>query len=452
MIFGNYCKPAARAMGKCSLRSLAWLLAPNAVSSSHNHRELLGLRGAVHLPKKHSIRILEPPPAANVTVPIHAMKGSHHADIYIGSPPQRQTVILDTGSRIVAFPCKSKVAGNCKGCGKHVNPYFDVTKSTTHRFSKCGSCLMDGISTCSLYGNRCAMEQRYTEGSKWSGDEVEDVVWFGSADKLESVEVDMQLAVFHAFGCQSKSEGLFREQYADGILGLALDDRSIISATHKAGAIAINAFSLCLTPKGGTLSLGGTHPTEHHLEKMRMTPITRDHGLYSIEMESLEVGDVVVTSKEVKPSLLRRINNGKNGCLFDSGTTDSFLPAMFADDMAHIGMNVTGGLMDFSSAMRTRTFTFEEFLRLPDITFRFANNATLVLQSQYYMENTPIDDLTGEPQRWEKSKSLSNRLYVEEQDGAVLGANAMFGHDILFDAQEHQIGIAKAKCSSIFGK
>jgi len=68
------------------------------------------------------------------------------------------------------------------------------------------------------------------------------------------------------------------------------------------------------------------------------------------------------------------------------------------------------------------------------------------------MENTPIDQITGEPQRWEKGKSLSNRVYVEEQEGAVLGANAMFGHYILFDAQEHQIGIAKAKCSSIFGK
>lgn len=29
-------------------------------------------------------------------------------------------------------------------------------------------------------------------------------------------------------------------------------------------------------------------------------------------------------------------------------------------------------------------------------------------------------------------------VYVEEQDGAVLGASAMFGHDILFDAKEHQ--------------
>jgi len=296
------------------------------------------------------------------------------------------------------------------------------------------------------------MEQRYTEGSKWSGHEGEDVVWFGSENKVESVEVDMQLAVFHAFGCQSKSEGLFNEQYADGILGLALDDRSLISATHKAGAIAINAFSLCFTPKGGTLSLGGTHPTEHHLEKMVMTPITRDHGLYSIEMESLEIADVVVTSKEVKPSLLRRINGGKSGCLFDSGTTDTFFPAMFSELMAHIAMNVTGGLMDFSIAMRRREFTFEEFQRLPDITMRFANDAILVLQPQYYMEDTPIDQITGVPQKWEGRKSLANRVYVEEQDGAVLGANAMFGHDILFDAQEHQIGIAKAKCSSIFGK
>lgn len=421
------------------------LVIPTLVISES--RQLLGLRGGTPTKAKERSGALHQPPAANVTLPIHAEKGSHHAEIYIGSPPQRQTVILDTGSRIVAFPCKP-----CKRCGQHVNPYFDTSRSTTHRVSKCGSCLMQGISTCSLYGNRCTMEQHYTEGSGWSGDEVEDIVWFGSPDVLESVEDHMQLAVFHAFGCQSKSKGLFKEQYADGILGLALDDRSIISASYQAGAIPRNSFSLCFTQQGGVLSLGGTLPTQHHLEPMIMTEISREDGLYSIEMVALEVGDIIVTSTENKASLLRRINNGKHGCLFDSGTTDTHLPSSLSDAIGEAAMEWSDGLTDFSNAMRNKAFSFDEFQKLPDITFRFSNNATLVMQPQYYMEGTPVDPATGLAKAWTGVKALANRIYVEEQDGAVLGANAMFGYDILFDAHDHQIGIAKANCSAIFGK
>lgn len=427
------------------LSRLLILVIPTLVFSES--RQLLGLRGGTTTKTGESPSALHKPPDANVTIPIHAEKGSHHAEIYIGSPPQRQTVILDTGSRVVAFPCKP-----CKKCGQHVNPYFDTSRSTTHRFSKCGSCLMQGISKCSLFGNRCAMEQHYTEGSGWSGDEVEDIVWFGSPDVLESVEDHMQLAVFHAFGCQSKSKGLFKEQYADGILGLALDDRSIVSASYQAGAIPRNAFSLCFTQQGGVLSLGGTLPTEHHLEQMKMTRISREHGLYSIEMVALEVGEIVVTSTEKKTSLLRRINNGKHGCLFDSGTTDTHLPADLSEAMGKAVMEWTNGLTDFSDAMRNKAYSFEDFQQLPDITFRFSNNATLIMQPQYYMEGTPIDSATGQARRWAGVKALANRIYVEEQDGAVLGANAMFGYDILFDAHDHQIGIAKANCSAIFGK
>eukprot|EP00980_Cylindrotheca_fusiformis_P021684 scaffold8529_cov137-Cylindrotheca_fusiformis.AAC.14 len=430
-------------MNKLFLCRLLALVIPTLVISENRH--LLGLRGATTTKTKKRLGTLTQPPAANVTIPIHAEKGSHHAQIYVGSPPQRQTVILDTGSRIVAFPCKP-----CKQCGSHVNPYFDTSRSTTHRFSKCGSCLMEGISKCSLFGRRCTMEQRYTEGSGWSGNEVEDIVWFGSPDVLESVEEHMQLAVFHAFGCQSKSKGLFQEQYADGILGLALDDRSIISASYHAGAIPRNSFSLCFTQAGGVLSLGGTLPTEHHLEQMQMTSISREHGLYSVEMVSLEVGSIVVTSSEKKPKLLARINEGKSGCLFDSGTTDTHLPSSLSDHIGNAAMEWSGGLTDFSTAKRNQAISFEEFQRMPDITFRFSNNATLVMQPQYYMEGTPVDATTGNVIPWSGVKTLANRIYIEEQDGAVLGANAMFGYDILFDAHDHQIGIAKANCSALF--
>ena len=46
--------------------------------------------------------------------PLYPGYGTHYAYIYVGTPPQRQTVIIDTGSHYIAFPCKG-----CQDCGTH---------------------------------------------------------------------------------------------------------------------------------------------------------------------------------------------------------------------------------------------------------------------------------------------------------------------------------------------
>lgn len=45
--------------------------------------------------------------------------GTHYAHVYVGTPAQRVSVIVDTGSHHTAFPCSG-----CKSCGKHTDPYF----------------------------------------------------------------------------------------------------------------------------------------------------------------------------------------------------------------------------------------------------------------------------------------------------------------------------------------
>ena len=45
------------------------------------------------------------------------------------------------------------------------------------------------------------------------------------------------------------------------------------------------------------------------------------------------------------------------------------------------------------------------------------------------------------PPAWEKLEATNSIL-----DAVELGANVMIGHDILFDIQNHQIGIVKSNC------
>lgn len=61
--------------------------------------------------------------------------GTHFAYVYAGTPPQRVSVIIDTGSHFTAFPCSE-----CKNCGSHTDPYWDRKKSSTVHVVSCDEC------------------------------------------------------------------------------------------------------------------------------------------------------------------------------------------------------------------------------------------------------------------------------------------------------------------------
>jgi len=308
----------------------------------------------------------------------------------------------------------------------------------------------------------CTFSQKYTEGSSWKATEVEDLVWLGSSNELESLEDYMELlAVPYPFGCQTYSNGLFRKQYADGILGLSLHETSLVTAFYNDGLISANAFSLCVTPKGGVLSLGGSlDPNHYHGAPMKTTPIVdrhRERGYYSVSVVRLLVGGITIADSTTKPGLLERVNSGK-GCILDSGTTDSYFPAGLAkafrkaaaEHAQRNGNSNNASDNVFSERLRRKHYTLQEFESLlPEITIVFANNVELVIPPKHYMESVPLDD-SGNIVAWRGSLELTNRLYFEEADGSVLGANAMFGYDIFFDGgDEHdaaRVGIAPADC------
>jgi len=46
----------------------------------------------------------------------------------------------------------------------------------------------------------------------------------------------------------------------------------------------------------------------------------------------------------------------------------------------------------------------------------------------------------------EENRQWQSRFYVDESSGGVLGANAMMGHDVLFDVENFRIGWAESTC------
>lgn len=63
----------------------------------------------------------------------NATLGYYYANIYVGNPPQEQSVIVDTGSGQLALPCSK-----CISCGnRHIHPPFRMSQSNTSKFVTC---------------------------------------------------------------------------------------------------------------------------------------------------------------------------------------------------------------------------------------------------------------------------------------------------------------------------
>jgi len=142
--------------------------------------------------------------------------GTHYADLWCGTPPQRQTVIVDTGSGVTAFPCTG-----CDKCGVpdyHIDALFDEAASTSYRKLTCDECLKG-----SCRNSECSIGMSYAEGSSWTAHEVVDLCYAGGFHNRPvdaDDEKDDDLDPFHApafafdmkFGCQTKVTGLFKTQ------------------------------------------------------------------------------------------------------------------------------------------------------------------------------------------------------------------------------------------------
>ena len=451
--------------------------------------------------------------------PLHQASGTQHVNLYIGQPPTRQTWILDTGSRFSATLC----GAYCPGCTattssktatttttrRRINPNPAYPGSFTNKMVPCGECQMKSTcegfptrdegkamlssafssamngrsqssSTTAMDASYCRLNQRYTEGSRWTAWEVNDIVAMEGAERVsgensqerDDKDIAWDMAVPLAFGCQTDIRGLFRQQYANGILGLQPSNYSIPSIWYQQGLIPQNgSFRLCLHPTGGWFMVGhGPHHvtlTRPPHTPLRYTPsaaaalgpetTNRNQKLwYGVLVESVWMGNRLLADigSSATSDIIQAFRHGK-ATLLDSGTTDTFLPAALEPIFSQAWQQVTG----IPYSHQRQDYTWLQFQTLPDISLILEGNVTWTLRPQYYMEGVPLrsipndddnstrtDDTGVVVEPWSGTKPLINRLYVDEPMGAVLGLNAMMGYEIDFHIPTRTIGMAPANC------
>lgn len=312
-------------------------------------------------------------------------RGIHYVDLWCGSPPQRQTLMVDTGSSVTAFPCSG-----CGGCGDssssssssvNIDTFFQEERSSTFYKFGCNECVRGRCTVAEgAKHNDCKIGMRNQEGGSWTAFEAKDKCYFGgphnrpltmpnnpleleslpeseneneSKNESERDGINPEQAASYAFdlvfGCQTKVTGSYQNKIADGIMGMDNARDAFWHQMYTAEKIAATAFALCfgtspprvddrrriLEGAGGALTLGGVD-TRLHKTTMVYTQNNKaaSASYYGVGMrkiylrqggggaESAHSNDAQLNMNPLDVSE-KDLNSG--GTVIDSGTTAIYL-------------------------------------------------------------------------------------------------------------------------------
>ncbi|PFH37895.1 hypothetical protein BESB_002360 [Besnoitia besnoiti] len=335
----------------------------------------------------------------------------YFADVIVGTPAkQRQSLILDTGSSVLAFPCTS-----CKSCGRHMDPPFDCSSSSTCQSLPCSST----CTHCDAKQKRCAYRVSYMEGSSLQG--------FWHEDRFRLLAQPRTTN----FGCHVQETELFVDQKASGIWGLEIWSqfgpdtymtRTLLNS-NKSSAVApstlpegMSSFALCLAEHGGAFSIGDANGELH-------------------------------TSDTV---------------LLDSGTTMSYFPTRIYEELVNaiedlsVDDEVAYELLPPSASPRQSQAVKVESTAGELCFYLPKGRADLSYFPDIWLHFQPASGwVRWQPASYLYTKGNEHYRCVAMSDdpradsSGVLGSSFFIGHDLIFDVRNEMIGIAEARCPGI---
>lgn len=419
--------------------------------------------------------------------------GTHYVDLWVGNPPQRQTAIVDTGTSATAFPCSE-----CQNCGQHTDLPFDESKSQTFRVHPCTR--DDDTSNCtfgSCSDQKCLISHNFGSGndaSSWAAFEAQDIVYAGglhdrpidSSSTENSGRFDDDASPLHAaefsfpltFGCQTSTSGYFEKQLASGVIGLDRRAQSFWGQMRAAQTIYHAQFSLCFVRQStsgvnaGAIMFGGVdkrlHKTPMVFAKLMEDGTT---AAFKVHVRKIymrtghSMSETIMFDTNAKYSMLQLSEealNGKERFSIDSGTTDTYFIKSISDEFRKYWEDMTGleysnepihasdidvkGLPTIILQMTPHEGGVGDEIKTDDprnvpglagkLDLATPNDVMFAIPAKHYMQHNEKDD------------TYSPRIYLDRDDslGNVLGANAMMGHDMLFDVDAARIGFAESNC------
>lgn len=384
----------------------------------------------------------------------------HFVQLEVGSPPQRFTAVLDTGSASFSLPCDTCNRGSC-GVGQ--NRFMRIASTTLQDVACSANNYCDGC-----VEQKCIYTRSYSEGSKLTGIYVNDLVGLSMANVAVSAHANTPTATAGAnslrarmqLGCHMSEEGLISSQTTDGILGMSQGALSFIRALVHSGRISRNSFSICLSANGGRLALGGSDPRLANRQKSAEAGstsmgISPKNGFYVVSLKASRAAPLGASagSSAVRGSGRAWFSDrgaygsgSGSAAVIDTGSSYTYIPpSALADVISGINeycspqqgnadvAGCKGGIVPEAALPEAQTFcvdlhgvdsTSEAIDSYPALQLQFIDGAVFIAPASKLLMQTP----------WTAGYHCLGVYSSDDAGGrVVIGANIMHELDVNFD-------------------
>ncbi|KAJ7943963.1 Aspartic proteinase CDR1 [Quillaja saponaria] len=349
--------------------------------------------------------------------------GEYLMNISIGTPPVEVLGIADTGSDLTWTQCQP-----CKECYKQTLSLFDPKQSLTYHEIPCESSSCNALekATCGNSQNTCEYSYSYGDGSFTNGDLALDELTIGtSTDSIQSLPKIV-------FGCGHNNGGTF-DQAGSGIVGLGGGKLSLVTQLSQSVG---NKFSYCLVPtfienSVSKISFGRDSVVSGSGSVTTPLVAKEPDTFYYLTLEAISVGNKKITNKSLSKTTT---TYHEGNIIIDSGTTLTFLPVEFFDDLlSELEKAIRAQRVEDPRGIMSLCFKSEsDNFAAPIITFHF-RDADVKLQS--FNTFARVDE------------DLVCFTMIASTDVAIFGNLAQVNFLVGFDLEDRTVLFSPADCT-----
>uniref|UniRef100_A0A0D6QVJ8 Peptidase A1 domain-containing protein n=1 Tax=Araucaria cunninghamii TaxID=56994 RepID=A0A0D6QVJ8_ARACU len=382
---------------------------------------------------------------AHVESGVSVGSGEYFMDVFIGTPPRKFQLILDTGSDLNWVQCLP-----CEDCYEQEGPVFNASLSSSYRPVRCSApecSLVTGPEDTGAAGNSTTCTKAPSSPCKY-------FYWYGDRSNttgdlaFETFTVNLSSAAPVAvggvvFGCGHANRGLFHG--AAGLLGLG---RGQLSFTSQLRRHYGHKFSYCLVDRNSNLSVTSTlvfgedhrfHAADRRLaadSRLQYTAFLSGEvdTFYYLNVSSLTVGGERVNVS----SHVWDVASG--GVIIDSGTTLTYL-AQPAYDLIQAAFESKIGYprADFPPLGLCYNISGVADVKLPEFSIRFGDGAVWKFPAENYFIQPDPDE----------SVVCLAVLGTPENSLSIIGNYQQQNFHILYDVDNSRLGFAPMECADL---
>ena len=347
---------------------------------------------------------------------------------------QTQSYLLDTTFSLISSPCNL-----CKSCHIHSYPFFTIDNKKD--IISCNSTLCSSIinpTNCESDECHFNIKDDINNDKNIEGILVHETIYINNLNENNAEQASLASI---PIGCTTEEGNFYKNKEINGILGLNNNNNTFVDNIYNLKYIKKNLFTICLSKKGGYLSLGDIVNNSYDNNIAYINLLNTTQNIYNLKIKGFQIGDQKVYQECIS--------------YIDSSNKLSYFPKNLYNE-------ITKKLISEIEKKENKTNLFEEDERYglcriyenrkdeDNIVYEMYPFININFEGYIYhwKPQSYIFDYEIPEQKIVKScfgfKSFENNN--NDKNAIILGINFMIDHDIIFDKTNQKIAIINSDC------